>query len=175
MKHTRGWLIILLLLGAGLSACERSTSVAKGTQGFIAPTVAATEPIVQVSDNLTPTVSTDCTNVLSFDKDITIPDGTEVSPGQALDKRWQVRNNGTCDWTDQYTIKLIAGQPLGGPETQGLFPARSGSLAIITMSLTAPTEEGTYRSAWQAFTPNGDEFQDAFYIEIVVVAKQATP
>ncbi len=175
MNKTWIWFICIIILGAGLTACERSTSVAKGTQGFIAPTVAASEAVIQVSGNLTPTASTDCTNVLSFDKDITIPDGTEVSPGQALDKRWQVRNNGTCDWTAQYTIKLIAGQALGGPDSQGLFPARSGSLAIITMSLTAPTEEGTFRSAWQTFNPDGEAFGDPFYIEIVVVAKQPTP
>ena len=51
-------------------------------------------------------------------KDITIPDGTEVKPGEELDKRWQIRNNGTCDWTSKYTLQLIFGEAMGSPQEQ---------------------------------------------------------
>lgn len=101
-------------------------------------------------------------------EDITIPDGTEVKPGDELDKRWQVRNNGTCDWDDRYKIRRIAGDPLGSPEEQALYPALAGSSAIIRMVLKAPAEVGTYRSAWQSFDPSGNAFGDPFFIEIVV-------
>jgi hypothetical protein len=101
-------------------------------------------------------------------EDITIPDGTAVKPGEELDKRWQVRNNGTCDWTDKYTIRIIVGDALGSPEIQALYPARSGSAAVIRMKLVAPQNPGTYRTAWQAYNENEEAFGDPVYIDIVV-------
>ena len=169
------WSVLILLAASILTACERSSAIRSTEPGFLAPTTAATEVTLVESADQTTTPQADCENVLSFDKDITIPDGTEVTPGQTLDKRWQVRNNGTCDWTDQYTVRLISGEALGAPESQGLFPARSGSMAIIGMALTAPLTEGTYRSAWQAYTPDGEAFGDPFYIEISVISNQPTP
>jgi hypothetical protein len=39
---------------------------------------------------------------------------------------------------------------------------------VLRMVFTAPQEAGTYRSAWQAYDPDGGPFGDPFYIEIVV-------
>jgi hypothetical protein len=107
-------------------------------------------------------------DVLSFTDDITIPDGTVVKPGEDLEKKWQVRNNGTCDWTDKYTLRIIAGDSLGSPDSQPLYPARSGSVAPIRMILKAPETPGGYRTAWQAFNAAGKAFGDVIYIDIVV-------
>lgn len=106
--------------------------------------------------------------MLSFIDDITIPDGSVVKPGIELDKRWQVRNNGTCDWTEAYTLRLTSGDPLGSEESQVLFPARSGSAAVIQMLLSAPEAPGNYRTAWKAYNAKGDPFGDPVYIDIVV-------
>jgi hypothetical protein len=101
-------------------------------------------------------------------EDLSIPDGTLVTPGQRLDKRWRVENNGTCNWDERYRVKLIAGPPLGAPEEQALYPARAGTQAEVRILFTAPQETGTYRSAWQAFSPDGLPFGDPFFIEVTV-------
>jgi hypothetical protein len=85
-----------------------------------------------------------------------------------LDKRWLVQNSGTCNWEASYAVKLVAGPDLGASLEQSLFPARSGTEAVIRLIFTAPEEPGTYRSAWQAFGPGGEAFGDPFFIEIVV-------
>ena len=126
-----------------------------------APSEAPTE-----TPHLTPTPA--CTAGLTFLSDLTIPDGTIVAPGDPLDKRWQVENSGTCNWDSGYSLRLIAGLDLGAPVEQGLFPARSGARSMIRLLFTAPEEPGTYRSAWQAYDPDGEPFGDAFFIEIVV-------
>jgi hypothetical protein len=118
------------------------------------------------SPEVTPTPA--CSNILAFAADLSIPDGTIVKPGEQLEKRWQVRNSGTCNWDNTYRVGLIAGPALGVPEKQALFPARSGTEAKIRMLFTAPAEPGTYRSAWQAIDPSGEPFGDPFFIEIVV-------
>jgi hypothetical protein len=105
---------------------------------------------------------------LAFLEDITIPDGTVVSPGEVLDKRWLVENNGSCNWNAGFGLQLIAGPEMGAHSEQALFPARSGSQAEIAIVFTAPVEPGSYRSAWQAQDAQGVLFGDPIFIEIVV-------
>jgi hypothetical protein len=117
-----------------------------------------------------PTATVQCRDSLSFLKDVTIPDGTSVAPDSTLDKRWEVENNGNCNWAAGYRIRLIAGPELSAQKEQALYPARSGSRATLRMVFKAPLEPGTYRSAWQAFNPQGEPFGDPFFIEIKVEA-----
>jgi Ig-like domain from next to BRCA1 gene len=115
-----------------------------------------------------PTPTLECSNVLAFAADLTIPDGTQVKPGDVLEKRWQVRNSGTCNWDKHYRLVLVGGPGLGVASEQALFPARSGTEAKIRIVFTAPAEPGTYRSAWQAIDPSGQPFGDLIFIEIIV-------
>jgi hypothetical protein len=115
-----------------------------------------------------PTVTVPCSNNLAFLKDVTIPDGTVVAPEATLDKRWEVHNSGNCNWGESYRVRLIAGSELGAQREQALFPARSDSRVILRIVFKAPLEPGTYRSAWQAFNPQGEPFGDPFFIEVTV-------
>jgi next-to-BRCA1 protein 1 len=116
----------------------------------------------------------ECTNHLTFLEDVTIPDGERVRPGQALDKGWLMQNSGSCSWDGRYRIRLIAGDPLGAPEEQALYPALSGTTFEIHIPFTAPEQPGEYHSAWQAFAPDGQPFGDPFYVQIVV-QEEETP
>ena len=116
---------------------------------------------------LTPTPS--CSNSLRFLEDVTIPDGTQVAPGEVIDKQWRVENDGECNWSENYRLRLVTGSELGAPSEQALYPARSGTQATIRTLFVAPTEPGVYRSAWQAYDPQGRPFGDTIFIEIVVV------
>lgn len=101
-------------------------------------------------------------------QDLTIPDGTIVAPESTLDKRWEVENTGNCNWDAKYRIRLIAGPELGAQKEQALYPARIGSQATIRILFKAPAENGSYRSAWQAFNAQGDPFGEPFFIDIKV-------
>lgn len=109
-----------------------------------------------------------CVDNLTFVDDLTIPDGSQVQPGATLDKRWEVRNSGTCNWDERYSLRLVAGDRLGVAEQLALYPARSGTNAVIRILFQAPLEPGSYRSAWQAFSPAGEPFGDLIYIDIEV-------
>lgn len=112
-----------------------------------------------------------CTNNLVFVKDLTVPDGSQITPKAPIDKRWLVKNTGTCNWDDRYHLRLTSGKELGAVPEQALFPARSGTQATFRIQFTAPELPGTYRSGWQAFAPDDQPFGDPIFIEIVV----ATP
>jgi hypothetical protein len=109
-----------------------------------------------------------CTNDLEFLQDVTIQDGTSISLGGTIDKQWLVNNNGTCDWDSTYRLKWIGGDPLGATQEQILYPARAGTQTTLRIVFTAPTVQGTYESAWQAYGPGGIAFGDQFFMKVVV-------
>ena len=157
-----------------LSSCGSSGEATPTLEVYRPPTQVMTSTPVQASTQEIetddrPTPEPACTNALWFFQDLTIPDGTQVSPGERLDKRWLVQNAGTCNWDGRYQIRLEAGSNMGVPAEQRLFPARSGLELTIRMNFIAPDEPGTYRSAWQAYDPDDIPFGDPFFIEVVVV------
>lgn len=123
-------------------------------------------PSPAASETATPVA---CTSDLKFLDDLTIPDGSPVNPGEQIDKQWLVRNSGTCDWGADYRLRLVGGfSPLGAEIVQALFPARAGAEVTIQVFFTAPPTSGVYRSAWQAYDPQGNPFGETIYIEITV-------
>ncbi len=166
-----GILICLFIL----TACSGQQPISTPTSTvYIPPTVDTlaiqlqeTEAAKLTAESL-PTPTPACKNDLEFVEDVTIEDGTVVSPGQRLDKRWKVLNAGSCNWGLEYEVQLIAGPAMDVPITQALYPAISGTEAEIRMVFTAPDEPGSYRSAWQAYDPDGNPFGESFFIDIVV-------
>jgi hypothetical protein len=166
-------IVAILIASFLLSGCfltpERSAPGADDPM-FLPPTLVPT-----AKPTSAPTISVDegtkaaaCTDILTYVQDISIPDGTVVNPNAAIDKAWEVKNSGTCDWVDGYLVKWIGGSKVGGENEQPLVSAKAGSSVNINMNLKAPAAPGKYRSAWQAVNPQGFPFGDAFYIEFVV-------
>ncbi|HOD03442.1 MAG TPA: NBR1-Ig-like domain-containing protein [Anaerolineaceae bacterium] len=172
-----GMMAVVLLLG--LTACslpqpERQAPQA-GAPLFVPPTAIpptpTTESVQAVPQAATP--GGPCEDLLSFIADVTIPDGSQVQPGSTLDKRWEVQNSGTCNWNENYRLRLIAGEELGASSEQALTPTRSGTNTVIRIVFTAPLEPGDYRSAWQAHNPDGLPFGDPFFIDFTVIQPEA--
>lgn len=110
-----------------------------------------------------------CSNDLKYLTDLTVPDGSPIEPGARIDKQWLVRNSGTCDWDADYRLRLLGGfPPLGAETVQALFPARAGAEVTLQIFFTAPAASNVYRSAWQAYDPQGNPFGETIYIEITV-------
>ena len=176
-----GLLVVLLaLLLAGCAGRRNAQSSLSPEQVYHAPTAAVRRtPIILAAFTSTPSsppaapafvpsATPACTDALTFMEDLTIPDGTQVSPGAPLDKRWKVQNSGTCNWDATYSVQLLAGPELDAPANVSLYPARSGSEGVIRLQFNAPNDPGTYRIAWQAFNPQNQPFGDPFYIDFVV-------
>jgi hypothetical protein len=169
--------IILGITYFVLTACRSAGEPSETPEFFLPPTIATT-PIPSETPTTTPappTPTPTCEDNLVFLDDLTIPDGTIVSPGKPLDKRWLIQNAGTCNWDEGYRIKLIAGEAMGAAIEQALFPARSGTEIELRIQFTAPEELGLASSAWQAFNPAGEEFGDPIFIEIFVEEITPTP
>jgi hypothetical protein len=141
------------------------------TDGFT-PHLAAT---ARVPDESADTISVapqpalgSCSDNLIFMGDLTYPDRAVVLAGQALEKKWKVRNSGHCDWGPQYRFRWVGGAELSARKEYALFPAATGSEAVVSILLTAPLAPGEYISSFRAFSPLGIAFGDTLYIDVVV-------
>jgi hypothetical protein len=115
-----------------------------------------------------------CQDDALFLEDLTIPDGSIITPGAILDKRWSIQNSGTCDWGEDYRLLRLGEDSFEGPQSLALYPARAGSTAVLRVELAAPLTPGDYLSRWQAQSPDGTLFGDVVYVLIVVEAPTPT-
>jgi hypothetical protein len=142
------------------------TAVGEPTSEFV--TISSTPITIFSYQTPSPTLEILCNDNLLYLEDLTIPDGSVISPGSTVDKQWQVQNNGTCNWDYRYSLNKISGDEIGIELEQALFPARAGSKVVIQVSFTAPLQEGTYSVIWQAYDPSGYPFGDPLSILIVI-------
>jgi hypothetical protein len=180
------FLFLLILLSAcqtgqfgtiptGLAQAAQSTQAIYVLASQVFSTETATEsgmiltdtPLDLAADATQPAFSS-CTDNLTFMGDLTYPDRSPVLPGQPLEKRWKVRNSGSCDWGPEYRFRWVGGAALSPRQEFALFPAVSGSEAVISVLLTAPLGPGEYISSWRAFSPLGVVFGDTLYIDVVI-------
>jgi hypothetical protein len=98
------------------------------------------------------TGETACTNQATFITDVTVPDNTRVAPGATFLKTWRVRNDGTCTWGPSRQVHSIVfsnGEPMGATDAAPLpGDVAPGATVDVSISMTAPTTPGTYRSEW---------------------------
>lgn len=116
-----------------------------------------------------------CLDRATFVADVTFPDNSVLRAGQSFEKIWRLRNSGTCTWTREYSIVFISGHSMG---VTGLIPLTGsvapGATADLSVKLTAPAGNGTYRGNWmirndraQAFGI-GEAGDKPFWVQIIV-------
>lgn len=109
---------------------------------------------------------------MSFDLatvDVTILDGTAMTPGQDFVKTWKIKNTGICAWGEGYGL-IYAGyadQMSGEPVPLGTV-IQVGQEVDVSVNFKAPTAVGEYTSAWQMANAKGIPFGKAVFVKIVV-------
>ncbi|MBI5951392.1 MAG: hypothetical protein HY865_07025 [Chloroflexi bacterium] len=110
-----------------------------------------------------------------FVKDVTIPDGTVLAPGETFTKIWRLKNRGTCTWTSDYMLVFSSGSQMDG-KTVVTFPGNvaPGQTVDVSILLTAPSVPGSYSGYWMlrnssgALFGTGDKANIPFYVDIQV-------
>lgn len=111
--------------------------------------------------------------------DLTIPDGTIVSPGASFMKRWSVKNTGSCTWNSTYKFVFMDGDVLGGAYVYN-FPAVAApnQTVEIPIQLYAPTENGAFTGYWKIQAPDKTVFGVGQYdqsLSVSIVVGSGTP
>lgn len=112
---------------------------------------------------------------LKYGSDVTVFDGTTMTPGQSFTKTWRVINTGTTAWGPGYILRFAEGNQLSAPNSFPLTPAQPGQTVDISIPLHAPTTPGRYISKWAAANALGYSFGATINVQIVVPAQPATP
>ncbi len=140
-------------------------------------------PTLPPTDTPTPTITpTPAPCLRAFFVDETIPDGTQMEPGQAFTKTWKLLNGGSCTWTKDFKLAFVSGERMGAPDTQPLpLEVAPGYMIEVSVSLVAPDKPGTYRANFKLQDDKGTLFglgpegKDPFWVEIKVVGPTDTP
>lgn len=112
-----------------------------------------------------------CVNDAQFIRDVTVPDFSEIAAGAAIDKRWAVRNSGTCDWSAGYRIVFVDGHSMSAAAEHALYPARAGQEADVQIKMIAPDAPGEYSGRWQLRSSDGAAFGPVLFIKIRVAGQ----
>jgi hypothetical protein len=134
---TRGEQTIVLLPG------ELRSDVNFGWDYLNKPSVPKPDPTQE------PTSTPRCVDSASLVKDVTIPDGSRMEPGESFTKTWRMRNTGTCTWTDTYDLVFLSGHHL---DASTVVPLQGnvapGQVVDLSARMKAPKATGTYWGYW---------------------------
>jgi hypothetical protein len=134
-------------------------------------TATATLPVVAQVTNLSGTPEALCDS-LTFNPatvDVNVPDNTPMTPGQDFIKTWKVKNNGACEWGPGYVLAYAGYED----QMSGQFVALTdvvlpGEEVDVSVQFKAPSDAGTYLSAWQMRNPAGITFEEIIFVKILV-------
>ncbi len=162
--------------GQTQTALANPTETATAT---LTPTATATQTPAQTATSATPIITgvipTRSCLSLGFVADVTIPDNTTMTPSQIFTKTWKVRNNGSCAWEAGFKFNFTGGEAMGGSSITLQSAVAVGAETELSVQLTAPNTNGTYRGNWRMTNAAGTYFGDEVYVLIKVGGATATP
>lgn len=106
--------------------------------------------------------------------DVTIPDNTPMTPGQAFKKTWKLQNTGTCPWTTTYKVSFLNGNQMSGVAEPITVDVPPGGSADVSVNMIAPATAGDALGYWILTNPNGQQFGMNFYVLVKVSGNAPT-
>jgi hypothetical protein len=120
-----------------------------------------------------------CTDNTQFIKDVTVPDGSVMLPGQQFNKTWRIKNTGTCAWDSSYGLAFAAGNAMSGQPAQIQGIVSPDTNYDVTVGMTAPTQPGDAQGWWQMVNSKTVAFGPRLWVDVYVIgpatAKPPTP
>ncbi len=167
-----------LTQSAELTPAASPTDQPTATAGAPSPTAGAVAPTATSQPPASPTAAVtarQCDQAGAGNPiDVTIPDDTQMTPGQKFVKTWRLVNSGTCTWTTDYSIAVFSGESMGASGVQLSDQVLPGESIDVSVDLTAPTAAGTYQGNWKMRNAAGAWFgigpsgASPFWVKITV-------
>jgi hypothetical protein len=110
---------------------------------------------------------------MTFVADLTVPDGSQMNPGQSFTKTWRIKNSGSCTWNSSYKFVFVQGNSMGGQPQSIQGSVAPGQTYDMSVPMVAPTTPGTYAGWWQMTNAQNTPFGTRVWVEIVVPAPPA--
>jgi len=133
------------------------------------PTITPTSESSSTTGNDSTTPS--CRDSAILVEDVTYPDDTSVDPGETFTKTWKLQNAGTCTWTG-YRIAFVDGDRMNSPDTISVAETQRSQAVEVSVDLTAPEQNGTFRGNFELLNSNGVTVKmgtdSIFWVQIIV-------
>ncbi len=120
------------------------------------------------------TLSYGCNNSALI-RDVTIPAGTVLKPGEKFTKTWQIANTGTCNWVYLYHLVHVSGDRMGGSPPNLGKVIEPQEWIQLSVEMRAPSDSGTYTGYWRFGDQSGNVFGATLGVSIVVTSPTKTP
>jgi hypothetical protein len=117
--------------------------------GTVAPVITLGTPGTFVTATINPSSLGSGCNNLAFIRDVTIPAGTVLKPGENFTKTWKVQNIGTCPWMYQYRLVIVSGDEFSAGSTKLDKQVTVNDWSEISLNMDAPNKEGNYVAYWR--------------------------
>ncbi len=136
------------------TAAPQTATPAAATATSVPPT--ATQPVAEQPAAERPSatsapVSAGCQDAAQYITDDGL-DGTTYAPNTPFAKTWTVKNTGSCTWDDSYLVTQISGAYMTQSPAYLIVPkgqtVSPGQMLNVTVGMTSPVENGSYRSDW---------------------------
>ncbi len=83
-----------------------------------------------------------------FVADVTVPDNTRFEKGEQFTKTWRLRNSGAEPWPETTRLVFTGGAELAAVQDVEVGAVEPGATVDISVDMTAPQEDGSYKSNW---------------------------
>jgi len=110
-----------------------------------------------------------------FVADLSVDDGTVMTPQQPFVKIWKIRNEGTLAWPENTRLSYVGGDKLANVEAVSVPQIEPGVEVDIAVDMTAPNLPGRYVSYYRLLTPDGTRFGQRVWVDIVVAPQEEKP
>ena len=183
---------VLLVFALILSACisvdveEPQTPTPSGfvtatlppTKSVYVPPTLTITPAIVLTPTFAVTIDPNCIDSAVLVRDVTIPDGTQMKPGETFTKTWEFINNGKCTWYG-YLVKFAAGDQMNAPLSSPIPQTPLNQSVQVSVELTAPMANGSYTGYFTLNNPNGRDVpigtEKTFWVKITVGSGGTTP
>ena len=108
-----------------------------------------------------------CVDGLALVKHLT--QESDMKPGQAFTKGWQIQNTGTCTWDTNYRLVFVSGYKMGGEPVAVARQVNPGETYDLQINLIAPPRPGSYQGVWQMENGQGKAFGERLKVSVKVV------
>lgn len=198
MKNLK-FLATMLFLFIVISACSLPNTIsAENREETVTPVVSTalpTETPIVIPPTSTATMVTAptpiqatapssgtgaCVNNAEFISDVSIPDGSSLTPDADFVKTWRVKNSGTCTWDNRYSLVFTDGTLFSSYDRLALpFVVTPGQTIDLSLDMTSPIYPGVYESDWKFQAPNGSKFgvgkkDSPLWVKIVITSPDVT-
>ncbi len=90
-----------------------------------------------------------------FVADVTVPDGTAMTPGESFTKTWRVKNSGAVHWGEGTQLVFASGAQMRASSPVSVDDVAPGDMTEISVDMTAPEESGQHTGRWSLNAANG--------------------